>query len=346
MPVDHSWSLTAALQKAANTWYWMLAWIVAGALFGFGFVWLRPAEYRAIAEIYIGLNAYRAPLYSQEISFSFYEFRNLDDYKNWQMSELEAVLVRDETLAAVQEVLGSLDPTWGALTPAQLRQHLRVAWSAPGVWQLQAVAAEPRLAEALAGAWQQVTVPRLEQMIASAGEALLLDIQLQENARQQDTLLIHQTTLTQAAAGLQTWLTEAPAADPLARARLSAWAAQAAGFDPGWQALLAEQPPAAASAAELNSWVQVVLARLLSDQALVAEQLATLQSRATELGADYTAANQASFGLAHTLVVEGMASQPPQAVPLRSTGLGLVTGALIGWLLWLLWQVLRIARRL
>ena len=54
-----SWKLREALFLSLSQWYQVLAFILIGAVIGFGFASLTPAPYQATRDLYLGIDISR-----------------------------------------------------------------------------------------------------------------------------------------------------------------------------------------------------------------------------------------------------------------------------------------------
>ncbi len=179
------WNLRQSLTRYASRWPWMAAFILLGAFLGWGAARLAPPQYRASAELYVGLHAYRAPEENDRNPSSYYDFRNLDDFKNWQLEQLDQFVRRDEIITGTLARLRTQDAAWETVTPAALQAMLTPEWRTVGKWQLTAAAPAPRMAEQAAETWRAVTLEALESAMQSAAEVMRLDVEMQALAEAQ-----------------------------------------------------------------------------------------------------------------------------------------------------------------
>ncbi len=179
------WNLRQSLLRYASRWPWMAALMLLGALLGWGAARLAPPRYRASAELYVGLHAYRAPQEQNRNSSSYYDFRNLDDFKNWQLEQLNQFVRRDEIVTEMLARLQAQDEAWRQVTPADLQAMLTPQWRTVGKWRLTVTAPAARMAEEAAETWRAVALEALEAAMQSAAEVLRLDMEMQSVAAAQ-----------------------------------------------------------------------------------------------------------------------------------------------------------------
>ena len=100
-----TWNLLDYILTATHRWYVSLAFILAGSLLGLGTSYVFPSPYRATLDLYVGLNAYRSPYDSYAEYLAGQSFRMVDDYKNWQMDQLESFVLSDPFMTELLERL-------------------------------------------------------------------------------------------------------------------------------------------------------------------------------------------------------------------------------------------------
>ena len=156
----NTWNLRDEILTAAHRWYWMVGGFLLGMLLGWlvSFIW--PAPYRGMVDIYVGLNAYRShrDLYVMEVAEN--DFRNRDDYKNWQMDQLDALALSDEYLEETLSRLQVQDAYWQNLDVSDLREMLAIAWRNTGEWHFTALADEADLSAQAAVTWSDVVIKK------------------------------------------------------------------------------------------------------------------------------------------------------------------------------------------
>ena len=87
------WVLRDELLAAFHRWPMIVLFSLVGTLLGLAFAYLWPASYRANVELSVELNPYRALDDQYVPEFADAEFRNIDDYKHWQMLQLSIVVL-------------------------------------------------------------------------------------------------------------------------------------------------------------------------------------------------------------------------------------------------------------
>jgi hypothetical protein len=345
----NDWVLRDEILVASHRWPLIVTFILAGSLLGWAAAMLWPVPYQASAEMSVSLDPYRFADDSYVPEFANTEFRNPDDYKHWQMSQLSVLAFSDEYLEETLNRLKEGDPAWENEDLSGLRAKLAVHWRNAGRWRLSARVEDPQAATQLVETWRQVILEKTNQAVARAREIYLFDIEQQ--AIQAGLLQTRQELddLKGAQSELSNWR-EAIAASPQGeilnpekRAQLSALAAHVAGLDSAWQVLLGELPAESSASQEYLPWSeqllevtgQMVAEKEESLQGLHLEQLRVEEERLVML--------QEGKGLSFTLSVAVLQDAPPEISQPRPASSVALVGGLVGFLAWGMLFVARIS---
>ena len=154
------WTIREEFYKAFHQWPSMIAFFLLGCLLGWLAYFVWPPNYQATAQISVGLNPYRTFSDTAFLALAKPKFRNLDDYKNWQMSQLETIIYTNQFIDPTLDLLRTEDPYWQAIDREELRSMLSVGWRTTGLWDLKAEHREALRATQAAESWSKVTIDR------------------------------------------------------------------------------------------------------------------------------------------------------------------------------------------
>jgi len=316
------WSLRNEIYSALHRWPLIMLYGLAGCLLGLILSLVLPTPWRVTAEIYVGFEPYRWSEDENVVAYALgTRFNYADDYKNWQMANLNALVSMDDVRLKTLERLRESDSYWSDVNRRQLGEMLQVYWRNPGRWRLVAEHTDPKLAQAAASAWQEIVYEIVQASVVYAQDTFRLDIQLKAIQKEQLELSTRQAELETILAGLNSikmTLAELPdsqALDELTRWQVWSWAAHSAPYNPVWAALLEGLPTADAQPGAYLTWLDKV-------QLTVEQEIQTTQARQDTLTAQkeqsvaaYALASQASRGLSANLQLEKFSDNPaPQAV--------------------------------
>jgi hypothetical protein len=345
------WVLSDEIYKAAHRWPLILLFILVGSLLGWGFSYLLPSPYQASEEISVELNAYRAAEDRYAADYADAEFRNLDDYKHWQMSQLE-VLVRSD--AYLQETLNRLrqaDPAWNTVESPDLRNMLKAYWRNAGRWRLTAENPNPGQARQAVQVWKDVILEKTGAAVESSQSLFGTELRLRALASVLQSVQERLSFLPEIRSALVDWrlaASQLPADRPLGpvdRWHLQALASRAAGPETNWQELMAEFPSSAAPLSNYQSWIDRLMIAVDEETNVLAERNQFLEAEQADLMAQWESAIPAGQGLSATLIVDPVSTERPQVRQLRSTSQAALVGGLLGLLAWALLVVYQITRR-
>ena len=303
----NTWKLRDEILKATHRWYLIVACFLAGALIGWGISYICPSPYRATIDLHLGLNAYRSPYDGYIASVAQQEFRMVDDYKNWQLSHLNDLVLTDDFMEETLRRLRVQDTSWDDVTTHQLRVYFRGVWRNVGVWHL---VAEGRDADSMSRAvevWSDVIVEFVGDAIEHSKNVVALDIHMTALSETQINLETRQEILVYVASALSNWQDEVvslPADQPVSSQThwdILALVTQAADWNLGWDAALEGVPALGSPAQDYADWLEFVT--ILVDQELQALsiEIEAVEQQRQETETEYKQETVQSRALASTL---------------------------------------------
>ncbi len=347
MQMLNEWSLREEVLGQTQRWPVIVLCVLAGALAGWiaGLVW--PSPYQASAGLYVGLNTYRGLDDRNTEAQAHTSFNWPDDYKNWQMANLDTLVLSDQVMQATLDLLRQQDEYWADVSRDDLQGMLDAYWRNAGKWRLVAVHPDSRRAVQAVQAWEEVSVSRTQAAVAQAQNTLMIDFRLQEVAAQQAHLFSYLTGLEQLAVGLLDFQAQAEAGpdQPLSEAthdQLWTWATLVAESNPARGELLDTLPEAGSPAGDYRDWLSRALNMTQEDIRLARQRQSVLDQERLDLESRYSAAAKESLGFSATLEVEKLSADGPELEVLRPTSLLMLVGACLGLLAWALTVLARI----
>ena len=337
---------------AAHMWPIITASFLAGSLIGIlvSFVW--PSPYRATLELIVGLDPYRVAQDNYISEFAEVPFRNADDYKYWQMQQLNALVFSDDYLDETLSRLVDIDTYWQEVSVEELREILQVYWRNAGMWRLAAEVSKSPYAEQAVETWRDVILEKTEDSIAYAREIFLLDLQLQVIRESLLKVRNRLEQLSEVEEALSQIHAELESDDnfnllnPSERWRLLSLVSQAAGMNLGWQSLLDSFPVSNDHVEDYISWVEKVMIGIGVESETLSNQIESLERESVIVLAEWEDAVQDGDGLAATLTVEKIIGLDTSVRQLRPTYIAALVGGLLGLLVWGVFTLMRIQKGL
>lgn len=346
----HEWVLRDELLSAFHRWPQILAFILGGVLLGIAVSYILPPVYRASTQISVELNPYRVLDDRYVPAFAGAEFRNIDDYKHWQMSQL-AILVRsDPYLSETLNRLVAMDPYWESIQVAELRDMLQVNWRNAGRWLLNVDAERADLARQALETWQDVILEKTG--LATAESRQLFEFELTLRSLH-DQLAAAQTCLSilqdanHALEGYTQRLQERNLQEIPGTADRDNWFRTVLGIKDcgsGWQQVLDQFPVQGSTAGEYVEWIALIDVAVQSELASLERSIDHLTEEISSVDSDWQAALQGGQGLSATLVLKKVSQDVQDLKQIRSTSLTALVGGLLGLLAWFLVFIFKITR--
>ncbi len=342
-----TWQLREEIYSAAHRWYWIVLAVLAGALAGWAVSQVWPSPYRASLDLYVAIDAYRSPYDSYAANVAQQEFRMVDDYKNWQMEQLNELILTEDYLSETLARLQAENPAWDSATTADLRQMLGVMWRNAGAWHLVAEGRQKKLVVQAVRIWQGVIFERVSEAIEHARNAVGLDVQLRALSEEAAGLQLQKAGLDYAAAQLRRYQEELAQMETVpasAHWEIYGFVAQAAAWNPVWVELLSEAPTIGAPASAYSGWLAAVLGIIAVEQGGLPEKIAALETKMAAIEPMYLQETRQSKALASTLVIEPVSDEAPAVTQLRPTGTLMLIGSALGLLIWVFILFARVGR--
>lgn len=344
------WVLRDEILAITHRWPVIVAFFLVGSLLGWLAAFLWPSNYRAMDEIAVNLNFYRALDDRYLVAFSQTEFLNADDYKNWQMSQLNQLALSDEYLQETLERLRNRDAYWNKFEVDSLRKMVHLSWRDIGKWNLVAENSQPVYAIQAVSVWKDVILEKTGFAISRSRELFLLELKLRAIEAEVINVRLRLEELPERRAALLSWRDKRlpeKGNEPLKstdRWQLWSLVAYGAAYNHGWQALLNEIPDPAALMPEYIIWIDRLITALDQEYTVLPGRLDSLEKEHAETLISWEKNLQEGDGLAATLVVEGIPEAPPVVKKNNPGELLALIGGFLGLLIFALGAVVSFSK--
>lgn len=368
--MQRSWSLREEITSASQRWPVILAFILVGALLGAIVAWLVPAPYQAIEDLYVGLDVYRA---MRDMNIPV-RVEGANDYKNWQMEDLKLVITSQPVINETIKHLRQQDGYWNNVNKKFLTGMLQVYWRSAGRWRLVATHPDIKYARQAVETWRDIALSEVHAAVAASQEVMVLDTTIQANVAQIAELTSQEALLTQALNELDTISDRIEAA----RAESSGNADTPSSYGPDqirqeimtlvqasgliesdselWSSFPAETSSVTSGDQNPNSqtlqdfdkyqeWITELILVVEKKASTTQAQIDQLNTDLIELQERYANAASASWGLSANLVVENQDDFAPEVKKVRPVAQIMLIGALLGLLIWLIFELVLITLR-
>ena len=345
------WVVKDEILAATHRWPVIVIFAMAGALIALAAAYLWPAPFRANVEISVELNPYRVLDDQYLAAFTNAEFRNIDDYKHWQMLQLSIVVLSDSYLTETLHRLRAIDPYWDSVDQQALRNVLSANWRNAGVWLLSANADTESRADNAVDIWRDVILDFTEETITSSQALFQLELtlrslndQLVQNQLQMTILKGSLNQLRESERELSKLDQNAALPDEYHQ-QLLALNIQLADVLPAGALVLSSFPEQNSTVASYLGWIEQ-LSSLIEDQILslqVREEI--LVQEISDVSVVWEAALQDGQGLSATLNLENRNNSSPEVRQIRPYGIAALIGSMVGLLVWIGFLLIKITRK-
>jgi hypothetical protein len=279
------------------------------------------------------------------------QFRIVDDYKNWQMSHLNDLVLTDDFMDETLQRLREQDSAWNDVTPRELRVSLRGIWRNVGQWHLVSEGKNPGTTKQAVEAWSDVILEWVGEAIQHSKNVVALDVQLTDVSDTLVDLQVHQDRLQFIRIDLLEWQDEIDSkSDDQAISSQDHWeiislVTRAADWNSGWDAVLEDAPAIGSAPSDYKLWLERVIPLVEQElQDLVAE-IDILEHRFEDIEKLYQHETEQSRAVASTLVIESSADADPRVERVRPTGVMILVGGAMGLAVWAVWVFSKFNRR-
>lgn len=345
------WVLRDKLLAAFHRWPVIVLFALVGSLIGLAFAYFWPASYRANVELSVELNPYRV-LDDQYVSeFAGAEFRNIDDYKHWQMLQLSILVLSDPFMEETINRLREQNPDWSSISPQDLREMLSANWRNAGVWRLAANGRTSQMASEAVETWRDVIIDLTRQSIASSRDLFRLELALRALNDQLVEIQLQHAALEAIKvdlAGIQENFISRPGDETLPemdRRELFSIANQMAGLIPGENVILNSFPQEDMSVSEYIAWLEMANIVLERELKSIGLSTSSLEEEILETRSEWEENLINGSGLSATLNIENRKKGDIQVDELYSYSLAAMIGALLGLFAWIMVFLVRVTRK-
>jgi hypothetical protein len=333
-PTTNTWSLREETLLVAHRWPIIVLCCLGGALLGWIVSLFWPSPYRATKELFVGLNIYPSEEYRYVADFAGLQFGNTNDYKNWQMANLNSLIYMDEIIDETLARLQRTDLYWKDVSRDELVGMLHAYWRNAGKWRLVAEMNDAEHASQAVSVWHDVVISRVHKAVLASRDVMALDLQLKSTVSAHTQALARQSALIQNRDSLEALRKEiiqnpeAPVED--ADRWLMLYLIADARFAPALKQLEANFPPSGAGVDQHLDWIDQALRSLDQEIQVSGSQAEEFEKRMAQMQTRYSEASQDSLGLSANLQVDKITDDLPRSSIVRPTSLFILIGGLLG----------------
>lgn len=339
-------NLREQLLRLIRSWPILIAVILASSLLGWGAMHLCPPRTAASADLYIGLQIDRVLDISSLAAYAKTEPLNVDDYKNWQLSQFETVASSKETAAMTLEALQDQVPAWKDITPEEFQEKSSLAWYDAGRWRLYYRAEEAEPALQAVQAWREVLQEKMSLYLDQAQAAYALEGELRAldaSSADRKTRILELEDFRENLPELYRILEDRDPGSPLEtekRQTLLAAVGSAASLDPIWTRVLDDFPPESAPSFAYLTWLELADRAAEAELAENMDLIQGLENENQQVMDQYLETLKRARGFSPALIVDSLDPEPTLHTTYPDGAVILFSG-LIGLMLYLVFFFIR-----
>ena len=326
--MNNEWNVRKTILDISHRWPIIIFVFLLGSLIGWGVSYFLPSPYLAEASVYVAFNA-----------DAF--FRNPDDYKNWELGQLNDLIYSDEILGETLLLLKSKSSDWEHVRIEDIRQSLGAYWHNAGKWRLVAEYPDEDMAVQLADTWRDVVVDTVASATNNASEMLKISTAIEVNKTAEETINLRIINLQSLMDALSSWresiLVEEidEPIETLNRWHLLGILTEISSENSVYQALLDTFPGPDVLIIEYVDWVDLVLSVIMTEIEQLEPQAKEISIRVENLNQEWKDRSDASNGLTAYLTVKKITEEQVESHPIRTTSQLALIGGVLAVLLWL-----------
>lgn len=345
------WVLRDEILAAFHRWPVIVAFALTGMLLGLVFAYFWPSSFRAILELSVELNPYRVLDDKYLPEFTNAEFRNVDDYKHWQMLQLSIIVKSDPYLNETLVRLRERDLYWESVDIQDIREMLEADWRNAGQWLLVADAENSLRAKEVVETWQDVILDMTNDTIAQSRELFNLELTLRSLNDELVKNQLQQAALEEILDGLKAALRELDKAEgdlslsEIDRIDLFTLANRIAEYASAGYVVVDGFPDEGDPVSEYTVWIEQAISIIEKDIGYSMRAGAALNEQITNVTSEWESGIQEAQGLSATLSLKKLQAIEPEVRQVRSYSLAALIGTLVGLLMWILVILIQITRK-
>ncbi len=343
----NEWKLQKKIVQFIKLWPILIAVFLGSGLITWGTVHLFPPLQSATADLYIGIDITRVYDVSSAATYTIAEPFNVDDYKNWQLSQVNSIAKSERIANLTIKRLQDLDPYWENISASEFQEMQDLFWYDVGTWRLQFQSPDIDNALQAVQVWREVLLQDLSRLIQESEDVLEFEGRMRASNTAIKKLKTRTTVLELLIEEITAVQEELKNADPQQgmndSSREEIWLSIAGTSeeDPMWEQVLNDIPERDQPNLEYIYWMDQVLAVVERDYESHLAVMEALVSDHESLTEDYVREIREAEGLSASLFVREEGSQPEIIKFYPDTQiafLGSIIGLLIYIIIWVMYS--------
>ena len=340
------WNLRDKIILFIRNWPLLILVFVGSGIISWSIVHLFPPARSAVAEIYIGVDITRVYDVSSLATYAKTEPFNIDDYKNWQLSQVQAIAESEYLAEQVLNELKILDSDWAEISTLDFISMQGLDWYDVGVWRMR-IQTQNNL-NALQGVevWREKLISELHRLILESEDVLEFEGQMRSanDAITKFEIRVYELRILRENIDLvlKKMIDRDPelVVDEITRNELRSLFVGIANDDYVWTQVLNDFPEQDQSPLKYINWINTVKKIIDSDTEKSNLIIENLESDLVVLAEVYVREIKEAEGLSVSLYVDEQSSDPRLESYYQDSVIGLI-GSFLGLLIYIIIWLMR-----
>jgi hypothetical protein len=310
------WMFREKLKKFIQSWPILIFVFIGSGILAGLLVHLFPPLQWGVAELYIGIDMTRVYDVSSLATYAKTEPFNIDDYKNWQLTQASSIALSEEIAIQTLNELNELDEDWSIVTTSEFKKMQEIDWYDVGVWRLRIRASDGEKALQAVKIWRDIAREELLRLISEAEDVLEYEGRLRAADEIVTSGEIRLQQLDELKIVIDKEIAKLDAMDPshiltvTESDELWKLIAEFSNSDQIWTRILSDIPPAGAKPSDYTLWLDAVQIQIEDQTDLISQTKESIEGGLDPTREDYLREISEAEGLSASLFVEDHYSEP------------------------------------
>jgi hypothetical protein len=310
------WMFREKLKKFIQSWPILIFVFVGSGILAGSLVHLFPPLQWGVAELYIGIDMTRVYDVSSLATYAKTEPFNIDDYKNWQLTQASSIALSEEIAVQTLNELKELDGYWSDLSTSEFKKMQELDWYDVGVWRMRIREKDGEKALQAARIWRDTAREELLRLISEAEDVLEYEGRLRAADEIVTSGEIRLEQLDELNNLIINEIAKLDAMDPaqiLPRTEsdeLWKLISEFSNSDQIWTKILADLPPGGADVSEFIQWLDAVQVHIKDESDHISQTKESIEDGLDATREDYLREIREAEGLSASLFVENQYTEP------------------------------------
>ena len=325
-----NWTVRDYILYIFHQWYLPFTFIVLGSLIGWGISFVVPTQYKSSRQLVVTVD------FDQDV-------RNLDDYKNAQIRQLEAQVMSDEIIGRMLEDAGEPNSNLNSINSA--REKLNVVWMDVGIWTLTVETDDSVQARKWVESWENSIFAQINSLQKKSDKVEELKLELDDTRISIREALGRERRIKASIIKLKTILDDIKNLDEGVLDPTIIAVMNNLGNEINARELISSEISPLVSESSIEQGIQWLIdgkGLLQLEKEMVGRELTILKGQRSKTTTKILELRRSMGGISSGLHIERYESEGTIVKPIRPTGLFIIFTGILGLAVWLVYALVKI----